>query len=128
MAKDALVDSEIEEATRLVSFLDNNGLKVSGALWLYQSDAERWRFLVSFDEHRQNITSYYLEVAKLIKKYGAPLGLLDLSSVEFVDANRSVIGPLSQAIKVAGLSRVRLSSSKINGVFLEDALIYRLAA
>jgi hypothetical protein len=127
MAKEALVDADVRAAAELVKLLDQNNLNVSGALWFYQSEAERWRLLISFLEKRRDVTTYYLEVAKLINKSGRK-DIIDLGLVDFVDSDRSVIGPLSRAIRVEGLSNVRFSHNRINNVFIEDALIYRLAA
>jgi hypothetical protein len=108
MAKEALVDADVRAAAELVKLLDQNNLNVSGALWFYQSEAERWRLLISFLEKRRDVTTYYLEVAKLINKSGRK-DIIDLGLVDFVDSDRSVIGPLSRAIRVEGLSNVRFS-------------------
>jgi len=128
MVDEALVGDDIEAAANLIRFLDQHGMPVSGALWLYQSDAERWRFVVSFRERRANQSSFYLDVAKLVNAHREVRDLLDISRVDFVDPDRSVIGPLSKVIRIEGLSSVRFSHNRINGVYLEDAVIYRLAA
>ena len=128
MAEDALVNEDIEAARRLVAFLDANHFAVKAALWLYESDAARWRFVVSFREKRENVISFYRDIAKLMNQVGRELDLLDLSRVDFVDADGSVVGPLSQVLHIEGDSSVRFQNNRINGVFLEDALIFRLSA
>ena len=128
MAEDALVTEDIEAARRLVAFLDANGFPVKAALWLYQSDADRWRFVIGFQEKRENVTSFYRDIAKLMNGAGRNLDLLDLYKVDFVDSDGSVVGPLSKALHIDGNSSVRFQKNRINGVFLEDALIFRLSA
>lgn len=127
MAEDALVNEDIEAAGRLVSFLDEHGLGVRGALWLYDSDAERWRFVIAFREARKDITTFYLDVAKA-KTAAHADDLLDLSRVDIVDPDRSIFTALKGVISVTGNSRVRFSRNRINGVYLEDAMIYRTPA
>lgn len=127
MVENTLVAEDIDAAGRLVSFLDDHGLRVRGALWLYDSDAERWRFVVAFQETRKDVTSFYLDVAKATAKAGDQK-LLDLSRVDIVDSERSIFTALRGVIAVDGDSRVRFSKNRINGVYLEDALIYRLSA
>lgn len=128
MAEEALVGDDIEAADNLLKFLDANGYPVSGALWLYHSDDDRWRFVISFREKRDDLASFYRDIAKLMNAQAHDRNILDLSRVDFVDSDRSVIGSLSKALRVEGNSRVRYTNNRINGVFLEDALIFRLSA
>lgn len=127
MVENTLVTEDIDAAGRLVTFLDEHGLRVRAALWLYDSDAERWRFVIAFQESRKDVTSFYLDVAKATAKAGAD-DLLDLSRVDIVDSERSIFTALKGVIAVEGNSRVRFSKNRINGIYLEDALIYRLSA
>jgi hypothetical protein len=127
VVENTLVTEDIDAAGRLVTFLDEHGLRVRAALWLYDSDAERWRFVIAFQESRKDVTSFYLDVAKATAKAGAD-DLLDLSRVDIVDSERSIFTALKGVIAVEGNSRVRFSKNRINGIYLEDALIYRLSA
>lgn len=127
MVENTLVAEDVDAAGRLVTFLDDHGLAVRGALWLYDSDAERWRFVIAFREVRKDVTSFYLDVAKATSK-AASYDLLDLSRVDIVDPDRSIFTALKGVIGVEGNSRVRFSKNRINGVYLEDAMIYRLPA
>jgi hypothetical protein len=130
MAKEPLVNADIEAAQRLVAFLDSNGLPVSTALWLYESEAERWRFLVAIGSRkaRKSPISYYNEVANLIHAKGSGLDLLELGSVEFVDSKEPVVSRLSQFFTGESAVPIRLSHTRVNDLYVEDALIYRLAA
>jgi hypothetical protein len=127
VVENTLVTEDIDAAGRLVTFLDEHGLRVRAALWLYDSDAERWRFVIAFQESRKDVTSFYLDVAKATAKAGAD-DVLDLSRVDIVDSERSIFTALKGVIAVEGNSRVRFSKNRINGIYLEDALIYRLSA
>lgn len=128
MAERALVGSEIEAARRLVAFLDANGFPVKAALWLYEADAERWRFIVSLQERRQSVATFYWDVAKLINAKGQGLELLELDRVNFVDADRSIVRSLAQNYKGLKSEGRHVVSTRLPDVFVEEALILRLPA
>lgn len=128
MAEKLLVASDIDAAGRLVSFLDENGFPVEGALWLYESDAERWRFVISMREKRQNVATFYWDVAKLINAKGDGLALLELYKVNFVDTDRSIVRSLAVGYKGVRTEGRRLVDERVNDVFVEEALILRLPA
>ena len=44
MAEATLVEADVEASPALVDFLEAHGFALKAALWVYQSDAERWRF------------------------------------------------------------------------------------
>ena len=128
MVERILVSAEIEEAKRLVAFLDANGFPVRAALWLYESDAERWRFIVSLADQRENVYSLYYDIAKLFNAKGLDQGLLELDRVSFVDADRSIIRSLSQSYKGRRSEGQHIFSTRLPDVYVEEALILRLPA
>lgn len=128
MVERALVSSEIEAAKQLVAFLDENGFPVKAALWLYESEAERWRFVVSFQEKRENPLSFYSDVSKLFNEKGLDRGLLDLDRVNFVDADRSIVRSLAQNYRGLKSEGRHVISTRLPDVFVEEALILRLPA
>lgn len=128
MVEKPLVDEEVAAAKRLVGFLDGHGMPVKAALWLYESDAERWRFVISFDEMRADVGSFYLDVARLIHAEGRRDDLLPLDRVSFVDADRSVVGRLAVGMKGRKTEGRRLIDERVDDIFVEDALILRLPA
>ena len=91
------------------------------------SDAARWRFVIAFREKRNDITTFYLDISKAIHRSGRK-DLLDLARVDVVDPDRSVVSALQGVIAIEGNGRIRFSRNHVNGVYLEDALIYRLSA
>jgi hypothetical protein len=53
---------------------------------------------------------------------------MDLAMVEFQPTTSRFYQNLSQMLHIEGLSDARVSQSTFNGVYIEDALIYRLSA
>ncbi|MFN3674262.1 MAG: hypothetical protein ACK4VM_20355 [Bosea sp. (in: a-proteobacteria)] len=123
-----MVTSDIEAAKKLVAFLDSNGFPVKAALWLYESEAERWRFVISLQERRDSLASFYLDLARVFNERGLDAGLLELDRVKLVDADRPLIRSLSKGYRGLQTEGRRLSNEQVDGHFFEDALILRLPA
>lgn len=121
MAETELVESDIQAGSEFVSLLDAAGVPVNGAFWLYQHDAERWRLIIVTEEARRGSKDLYLKAINA----GAAL---DLSNVEFQPPESAVFRALGGLVRIDGLGRVRMRQNTFNGVYVEDALVYRLAA
>ena len=131
MATEQLVRSEIDAGLQLVKALDEGGFGVAAALWLYSSDPESWKFVIATDAKPEALEKKYLEAATIASKWRAQnpdRPILDLSSVRIVSVNDPLIKGLRPILRVDGLSEVRFSHNMINGIYVEDALIHRLAA
>lgn len=121
MAEDALVDSDIRAGSDFVKLLDQIGVPVAGAFWLYQPDAARWRLVIISDEARKGSKELYLKAINA----GAEI---DMSSVEFQPPESAVFRALGSMLHIDGLGEVRMRQNTFGGVYVEDALVYRLAA
>lgn len=121
MVEEALVDSDIRAGSDFVELLDRIGIPVSGAFWLYQPDASRWRLVIVTEEARKGAKELYL---KAINAKAA----IDMANVEFQPPESAIFRALGSIIHIDGISQVRMRQNTFNGVYVEDALIYRLAA
>jgi hypothetical protein len=128
MAEAALVETDIEASRALVAFLETHGFPLKAALWVYQSDAERWRFMVCPGERRQDPSSFYRDFAKAINAAGSPRTLLGLDRVDIIQESSPFVDRLGKVYRVDSGGSLRLTNNVVNGVFLEDALILKLAA
>jgi len=121
-----LVDKDIRDGRKLIEALDRSKFGLSGALWFYFSDANDWLLLlVSPLVDTEGPTSCYRKIQSVIEGMPRDFGI-PLSSISVVSPTDSLIRLLRKAIHVEGTSRMRFRRNTINGVFIEDALIYRL--
>ena len=129
MADAALVENDVERSRAFVNFLESHGHPLTTALWMYQSDADRWRLVVCPREQRENVSSFYRDFAKLINAAGSPISLLPLDMVDIVTEDSTLVRQLGSVIRVdgTGTGSIRLTNNVTNGVFLEDAIILKLA-
>lgn len=130
MASEPLVSSEIDAGLKLLRVLDEAKFGVKAAFWFYHSDQERWRFVIATDDGDRKIETKYLEAANLIAKArdkGA-VDLLPLDKVKITGSKDPLVTGLATMIQIPGTGNVRFSHNMINGIYVEDAVIHRLAA
>jgi len=127
MVKETLVEKDISDGKKLILRLDNSEFKVTSAFWLYTSESEAWfLYLASnyVDDH--NKKRAYEFIQKELLKFDPAIGI-PLSSINPVKVNNTYVKLLKTVVftEPDTLNEIRLTDVVINGVMIEDALIYR---
>jgi hypothetical protein len=125
MAEDTLVAADIEQGAALVRALDNAGFPVLAAMWLYRPDLEAWKLTIA-TPRAATLLDALGEVSEIAERAG--LKHFDLLDVSLVLPQERTVSTLSRSRRLEGLGGVRLSTSMIDGVYIEDAYVYRAAA
>ncbi|RUU28419.1 hypothetical protein [Mesorhizobium sp. M6A.T.Ce.TU.016.01.1.1] len=131
MASGALVRADIDAGINLIRALDERKFGVAAALWLYNGDVENWRMVIAYRGARKDLEKKYLDAATIAadwRKARPDEPILDLSKVKITSSDDRLIAGLGTAMRVDGLGEVRFSHNTIDGIYVEDALIHRLAA
>jgi hypothetical protein len=129
MDKTTLVEKDIGDGKILIENLDRSKFKLVGALWFYYPASDEWRLLlvsplVDTIGPRQCYTIIQSVIEDLVLGDGISLGL---DRVSVLSPKDKLIRLLKVAIRTGeGISTMRFTRNTINGVFIEDALIYRL--
>ena len=129
MARNALVTPEITAGEEFLKASDEGGLRVRTAFWYFLPDAEQWRlFVASPVVDEGGPTAAYVEVQRVLEKLSSPAReALPLSEI-------SVVSPTSELPRLIGVavqttpdssSPIRFKANTINGVYIDDAIIYR---
>lgn len=119
MAEAALVDADLRKGRDFVMLMDRIGVPVRAAFWFYYPDNDRWRLVIVSDEATAGSRELYLRAIQA----GTPI---DVATVEFQPPTSPLYRAMSRLVRVDGLGEVRLSRNMINGIYIEDALVYRL--
>lgn len=127
MAEATLVEPNVRAAQVLVGLLDEAGLKPRAALWTYTSDTDSWRLWIVPPVQISDKREFYLRLADVFAAHGDELAGLDSGEVQFVDARHPVIQGLRRIFRAAGLAEIRFTNNVLNGYFLPDAVILRMA-
>lgn len=127
MGKTILVDKDIQDGRLLVEALDRSKFSLDGALWYYMLNSDEWRLLlVSSLVERTGPKKVYRIVQSTIEDMAPTFGV-SLNRISVLSPKNKLIQLLSIALRTGrGLSGIRFTRNTINGVFIEDAYIYRL--
>lgn len=131
MASETLVDSEIEGGLNLLRVLDAAGLDVRAALWAYYSSEERWRFIIATEDAERGKGDPYRDAAAAIareRKLNPDRNILSLDRVRMTGINDPVVKGFRSHLNKDVTRTERLSNTLVNGIYIENAIIHRLAA
>jgi hypothetical protein len=128
MAAAVLVESDVEMGRELLRILDETKFPVTAAAWIFFPDIEEWRLVIRTPKAERNLQQALLELAVSLDQRGDLRKRLDLSRVKLVPPEDKMLAAMGSVVRVEGTSNIRFSRNVINGVLIDDALIYRLAA
>jgi len=127
MGATALVSEEIAAGQHVVRALDAAGFPVTAAFWLYSGDVDRWKLWIATPRAGVDLQKAFLSVGEILSEL-ADGAILDLSRIRLAKPADPTVRAIGSLVRVKGLSDVRLRSNVANGIYIEDALIYRTAA
>lgn len=126
MDKAALVDVDIAGGERALQILDRAGFKVNVALWLYSSEFEVWRlYIASPVVDTEGPKEAYVRLLSAIRASDPDLtAAITITLVSPRD-------PLMRALRrtfgtAASVHGMRLGGNVIDGMFIEQAYVYRI--
>jgi hypothetical protein len=128
MDKTALVDTSIENGRRLIESLDKAEFPVDAALWLYSPDSDDWRLTIASNlVDRLGPLQTYGRVQTVLTSL-PPESRLALKDISVVSPKSPLIQAFRRAARAAPDGHeFRLRQSAINGMFVEDAYVYRVS-
>ena len=127
MDKTALVSVDIDRGAELLDILDRAKLRVSVVLWVYLSEYEDWRLVISgreFDvldlRDAYRLLHNTLAAGGFTPEKTPPIMIVPMAD-PFIKELRRIFG---RARSVEGM---RLGGQMIGDRFLEDAYVYRVS-
>ena len=124
MVTKTLVEPYIKAGRALIDELDRAGVCPAAVMWLYEDEEERYRLLIATKAYDDDGPLAAYEVVQNALDKVAEDRRLALSDINVVSPNDRVVQAIRTAVKV-GDGEIRLTRNTVNGVFIEDALIYR---
>lgn len=127
MAKEALLDSDVTAGARFIEALDRNGEVVNSALWFYDPDLSQWKLLIAsptFD--KAGLNPSYTKISQNFSQNDQISNTISVGDVKILmskDPLTKLLKGISRTGK--GLNQIRMTSAVLNGIYVEDALIYR---
>jgi hypothetical protein len=121
-----LVNADIESGRRLVEALDRDGYDLAAAFWFYEPNAERWRLKIV--PHRKVSGDPRDELIRIVRANNSlGGGKVNTGALEVVSKDAPLVQALGRIARVSGIGYVRLKQNAVNGIYIDDALVYRMA-
>lgn len=129
MVKEQLTGAMVDAGAELTGKLDEIGLSITAALWLFVPEVNEWRLLFASPEvASRGPREVYDKIREAIGQLGDKASAAPLSVIALVDSDADLVRLLRVAIRTGpGVDRIRFSKNVIDGHFIDDALIYRVA-
>lgn len=126
MDKPILVDADMKAGEALLSKLDEIEFNVKAALWFYVQDSEEWRLIIASPTvDKDGPKKAYEKVQSQLQKLNGHG--LSLRNISLVSPGDKLIKALKSVFKPdKAISPIRFTRNVIDGIFIEDAYIYRL--
>jgi hypothetical protein len=118
----------IKAGASVLENLDRRHFLIDAALWLYLSNQNQWRLLLATPEvHLEGPRKAYKRLLQALRN--SAVHGVSLDDVAVVDSGDPFVQLLQSAIRTdRAMSGIRFTRNTINGQFIEDAYIYRMAA
>lgn len=128
VVKDQLSDAMIEAGAELTRKLDESGVSLSAALWLFEPEINEWRLLFASPEvSARGPIKTYERIQLALDQLGSRAAATPLSAIGLLEPEAPLVRQLRTAIRTGpGNGPIRFSKNVIDGHFIEDALIYRV--
>lgn len=121
-----LVTNSIESGKQLIAEIEKAGLSVDAALWHYDAERDSWKLILASKRVRDtDVRDAYRLVWGVLHAH--PDLRLDLGDIVVTDTSDDLIKLLRKAVRTGPeISEIRFSRNVIDGVYIDDAIIYRM--
>ena len=131
MAKDILVPDMLSEqmikaGAKLVERLDVDKSEVKSAFWLFFQEERLWKLIIASTlVASEGPRNFYKRVVSANQQADEEESVLSLNDISVTGVDHQIVQLLRLIGTGIGISGIRFSRNSINGVFIEDAYIYR---
>jgi hypothetical protein len=128
MVETNLTKEMIDAGTVLIRKLDEHRLNPNAAFWLYDSEGQRWKFVIAeSDVATLGPKEVYRKIQHILSDSADEIAGLSLEDISLAKLDAPIIALLRVGIQTGpGISGIRFKNNVINGTLIEDAFIYRL--
>ena len=120
-----LSEEKTQAGAALIEGLDKRNILVNGAFWFFVPEIGSWRLIIASPSVSvEGPKKLYQKIQSALHRMVEPKP--ELSEISVLSPKDPLIGLIRLLVRTGPMSRVRVSRSSVNGVFIHDALIYRM--
>ena len=126
MASQSLLNMQIDQGVNTVAALDRAGLDIRAAFWIFDDDAQTWRFSVS--EPTVNVRGPHAVYEQIAAALNGLSGVLPLRDIYLRSADDQLIALVQTAVSTPGLGidAILFTGNAVMGNWIPDMYIYRM--
>lgn len=127
LVTDALSEKMIQAGAKLVERLDDDAANIKSALWLYYPDSRNWKLVLASETvETDGPRKLYEKIQGANKNAAEQEEVVSLNDIGVTTPKHELISVLAMMIGTGqGISGIRFARNNINGVYIDDAYIYR---
>lgn len=120
--------SLVNEGSTLVRLLDETSIKPAAAMWVSNSEDGFWRLWLVPAAPRTDKLEFFRILADVFSKNRDVLPSLDIGDIVLKERDHPAIKGLKSFFRMEGLGSARFSGNRLNGFYLPDGIVLRMAA
>jgi hypothetical protein len=127
LVTDALSPQMIEAGVKLIERLDTMGAQVKSAFWFYLSEFRTWKLIIASESvNTDGPKNFYEKIVGANNSAAENESTVSLNDIGVTSTDHKLVQVLAMMISTgAGIGGIRFSRNNINGIYIEDAYIYR---
>lgn len=127
MAKETLLETDIAAGAQFIEALDRRGQSIEAALWLYYPDLPQWKLLLSSAKFEgKDLTKSYTKISQILSSEEEISKNISVADVKLLNHGDPMMKLLKGVVHTGkGLDRIRVTANVLDGIYVEDAIIYR---
>jgi hypothetical protein len=127
LVTDALSEKMIQAGGKLVERLDADAANIKSALWLYFPDSRNWKLILASETvETDGPRKLYEKIQGANRSASEPEETVSLNDIVVSTPKHELISVLAMMIGTGqGISGIRFTRNNINGIYIDDAYIYR---
>ena len=115
----------VSSGQALISALDHAGIRSRVAMWVHNTDYDRWKLWIVPPKDIKDKFEFYRRVSEIVSQNRIALGGIDASDTEMVFDSHPAMRGLSGMINAPGINSIHVEANNFNGFFLPDGIIIR---
>jgi hypothetical protein len=127
LVTDALSEKMIQAGVKLVERLDADAANIKSALWLYFPDSRNWKLILAPETvETDGPRKIYEKIQGANRNAAESEEIVSLNDIVVTTPKHELISVLAMMVGTGqGISGIRFTRNNINGLYIDDAYIYR---
>jgi hypothetical protein len=128
MVETYLTQEMIDAGAALIRRLDEKGVQPDAVFWFYFPDIPGWKLVIAeIKVGKAGPRQAYQDMQETLAEYKSEIPTISLDDITLKASDAPLVA-LMRMVTTTGpaIAGIRLKDNVINGVFIEDAYVYRL--